>query len=136
MIKEEIKLLVVDDLEMVREGVAFHFQQKGYIVFTADSAEQALSVIMEEERLDIIITDISLPGMSGLELIKLLRKFNTTVKIIVVSGHRLCEHKEEQLKEFNIRGYIAKPFTFEELESAFSKALNFPEEGGDGQGQM
>jgi len=128
MTDKEIKLLVVDDMEGIREGVAFYFQNKGYIVFTADSAEQALPII-KEERLDIIVTDMNLLGMSGMDLVKLVRQFNNAVRVIMVSGANLNFYMEPRFRKLNISGLIPKPLTFDELESAVKRALGLTKRG-------
>ena len=128
MTDKEIKLLVVDDMEGIREGVAFYFQNKGYIVFTADSAEQALPII-KEERLDIIVTDMNLLGMSGMDLVKLVRQFNNAVRVIMVSGANLNFYMEPRFRKLNISQLIPKPLTFGELESAVKKELEMVKKG-------
>jgi two-component system response regulator (stage 0 sporulation protein F) len=128
MSTEKIKLLVVDDMEGIREGVAFYFQKKGYIVFTAESAEQALPII-KEERLDLIITDMNLLGMSGMDLVKLVRQFNSAVKVIMVSGANLNFYMEPRFRKLNISQLIPKPLTFDELESAVTKELGLIKKG-------
>ena len=125
MSEKKIKLLVVDDMEGIREGVRFYFEDKGYSVFTAESAELA-SPIIKTETPDIILLDLDLPGMSGLDLLKLIRQFNNTVKVIMVSASNVNFLKDPRFRGLGISEFIPKPFSFDELELAIKKSLELP----------
>ena len=71
----KIKVFVVDDEEDTREYIKSHFKRRGYLMFTAGSAEEALPIIKEENP-NIMLLDVNLPKMNGIELLKLVRQFN------------------------------------------------------------
>lgn len=122
MKKKRIKLLVVDDVETIREFVQYYFEERGYTVLKVASAEEALPVIKEEAP-DIMLLDMHLPGMNGLELLKLVRQFNRAIKVIMVSGSNVDFKTDPRLQELNILEFIHKPSGLAELESAVEKAI-------------
>lgn len=119
--KPKTKLLIVDDMPIIRECLQFYFEQKDFNVFTSASAEEALDII-KKEKPDIMLSDINLPQMSGIELIKLVRQFNKEIKVIVLTGCDLDFRKDPQLKSLNILAFLHKPVDFNELEAVIKKA--------------
>jgi DNA-binding response OmpR family regulator len=118
--KPKTKLLIVDDMPIIRECLQFYFEQKGFTVFTSASAEEALRVINKESP-DIMLSDINLPQTSGIELIKLVRQFNREIKVMVLTGCDIDFRKDPQLKALNILAFLHKPIDFSELEAAINK---------------
>jgi len=121
MKKNKPKILVVDDTPIVRECIQYYFEQKGYIILSAASAEEALPIIKESSP-DILLSDVNLPQMNGIELVKLVRQFNKNIKVIIMSGN-LGFRKDPQLKALNILEIFDKPMDFDKLEAAIKKAL-------------
>lgn len=121
MKKNRPKLLVVDDMLTVREAIQYYFEGKGYIILSAASAEEALPIIKESSP-DILLSDVNLPQMNGIELVKLVRQFNKTIKVIIMSGN-LEFRKDPQLKALNILEIFDKPMDFDKLEAVIKKAL-------------
>lgn len=117
------KLLVVDDGVDIREYLKLYFERRNFIVFTAESAEDALPIIKEQNP-DIMFLDVNLPKMSGIELVKLIREFNNTIKVIMVSGNYFDFQKEPQLKTLDIFEFLHKPVGFAELELILKKAIS------------
>ena len=118
--KPKTKLLIVDDMPIIRECLQLYFEQKSFNVFTSASAEEALEVI-KEVKPDIMLSDINLPQMSGIELIKLVRQFNREIKVIVLTGCDIDFRKDPQLKALNILAFLHKPIDFSELEAVINK---------------
>lgn len=122
MKKNKTKLLVVDDTATVRECMQYYFEQKGYIVFSAASGEEALPII-KKHKLDIMLLDINLPQMNGIELLKLVRQFDKALKVIIVSGEVKNFRDNPHLKQLDILAFMDKPIDFFELESFIKKAV-------------
>ena len=74
----KIRILVVDDARMIRDAVKYYFKSKGFIVLSAGSAEEALPIIIGHKP-EIMLVDRELPGMSGPDLLRLVREINTTM---------------------------------------------------------
>jgi two-component system response regulator AtoC len=113
-------VLVVDDEENIRLFLLTMLQQKGYAVRTADSAEQALQ-LLEQAPADFVLTDVKMPGMSGIELCKLLRERYPELVVVVMSAYGSVEQALEAVR-VGAYDYVAKPFKQEEVLFALAKA--------------
>ena len=108
------KLLIVDDESDIREFARNFFKKRKLEVFVASGGCQALDLIAKENP-GLILLDIRMEEMTGIEVLRELRKNNPSVKVIMVSG----VEDEEVIKEANalgVVGYVHKPFILEELE--------------------
>lgn len=108
------KLLIVDDEADIREFARRFFAKRQIEVFTAGGGQEALEII-EKEKPDLVLLDMRMEQMNGVDVLKELRQSNNPVKVIMVSG---VEDEEviQQAKDYGIRGYIHKPLVLEELE--------------------
>ena len=112
-------VLVVDDQEGVRHVTAAMLELFGYRVLTADGGSQALAMT-QGQPLDAVLTDIIMPGMSGLELGARLAEARPTLPVIYMSGHW-----DEQCETYSVRPvhFIAKPFRASQLLQCVEHAL-------------
>lgn len=121
------KLLIVDDEQDVREFAANFFRKRKIDVDIASSGEEAL----EKTRAnlpDIILLDIRMGGMSGMQTLEEIRKYNAAVKVIMVTGTKPEENESySRCMELGACGYIHKPLRLEELENAVMSALKSSE---------
>src|ERR1700691_4188271 len=116
------KLLIVDDESDIREFARNFFKKRKIEVFVASGGRQALDLISGEKP-DLVLLDVRMEEMTGIEVLRELRKGNPSVKVIMVSG----VEDEETIKEANslgVIGYIHKPFILEELEKIVLAKLN------------
>ena len=118
------KVLIVDDHPLMRKGLALTLQTEGDmdIVGQCDSAEACMDML-DSINPDVAIVDISLPGMSGLELIKHLQVFKSDIKIVVVSRHDEALYAERAIRA-GAKGYIMKLEAGEKLVKAVRRVLN------------
>jgi DNA-binding response OmpR family regulator len=106
-------VLVVDDDPMVREVEAQILRLHGYTVLEAESAAQALRLAAEATPIHLLITDLSMPGVDGLELTRQFRTRHPTTPMLMVSGSLpLLRDRTQDLDQFE---FLAKPFAFDEL---------------------
>ena len=105
--------LICDDDSNLLEIVDEYLASSGYKVVLADSAEKALE-IFKTQQIDVIFTDLKMPGMDGIEFITAVRSINEFVSIVVVSGHSYREHFKEYIK-LRVDAFIEKPFSPEEV---------------------
>ena len=108
----DARILVVDDEQLTRQCLSSYFEQEGYTVFCAETAEQAEG-ILSSEAIDVILLDIRLPGKDGLTLTRELR-VHTEVGIILVTG-RLDEVDRLIGLECGADEYVTKPFNPREI---------------------
>ncbi|WP_421863231.1 response regulator [Motiliproteus sp.] len=112
MMETEASILVVDDEKMTRQCLNSYFEEEGYRVFSAETAEQAEG-ILRSEMIDVLLLDIRLPGKDGLTLTRELR-VNSEVGIILVTGR---QDEVDRLigLECGADEYITKPFNPREI---------------------
>jgi DNA-binding response OmpR family regulator len=116
------KLLIIDDTEEVLSAISKYFQQKGYNVFSASNGLDALKMIeSEKDSLDIIITDLVLPNISGVAVIAIVKKKYPLIPVIAITGWG--EHPEALAKEAKADLVMEKPFKLPELEKAARELL-------------
>jgi PAS domain S-box-containing protein len=104
------KIVVAEDDSMIREFIEKTLSQYGYKVLTAENGLQALDIVLNNEDVDLILTDIVMPKMSGLKLVEKVKQMKPNIKILMMSGY-----SEELLieKESYKEGYplLLKPFS-------------------------
>ena len=113
------KVMLVDDEKLILQGVLniVDWDKLGLkITHMAQNGKEALEKY-DEEPVDIIITDINMPVINGLELIKRIKEKNKKVKFIVLSGYDDFSYAKTAMK-YGIENYILKPINEEELEEA------------------
>jgi DNA-binding NtrC family response regulator len=115
-------ILIVDDDDAVRD-VLYDLFADEHLCHAAATAEQALAFI-DEQPYDVVLTDISMPGLSGLELLSHLRQTRPGTPVIVISGIGDRTHAEG-LTRLGAFDFILKPFRLEEIEASVARALEY-----------
>lgn len=121
------KLLIIDDEIVVQRSCVDIFTEKKskqgfqYDVHTASSADEALR-ILEKESFDIVLTDLKMPGLSGLELLPRIKAGNAETAIVVMTGFSTVTTAVEAMK-LGANDFIPKPFTPDEIMDAVETAL-------------
>ncbi len=118
----EGRILVVDDEEVVIKSCERILQPAGYDVKGVTSGEEAISVL-KNGGFDLVITDLKMPGVDGMELIRWLRSHNPHAAIVVITGYPSQESIKEAL-QLGIVDYLPKPFSPELLLDVTEKAIN------------
>lgn len=115
------RLLVVDDEPSMREFLEIMLTQDGYEVIAAASGEQGIDLF---KRVDpaLVLTDVKMPGMSGLDLIKHIRRLNSAVPVIVITAFASAEDALRAVRE-GAYDYISKPFQLDDLRIIIRNAL-------------
>ena len=115
------KLLVVDDEADIREFARNFFKRRGVDVLTASGGNEALTII-EKEKPNLVLLDVRMEEITGIEVLRKIRASNNSVKVIMVTG----VEEEETIKEarrLGVIGYVHKPLVLEELEQVVLKEL-------------
>ena len=116
------EILVVDDDDLIRDTL-YELLSPDYFCKTAETAEQALARL-EAESFDVVLTDISMPGLSGLELLgHVLQKYPKT-PVIIISGISDQEHAQRLIK-LGAFDYLLKPFRLETVEKSVKRAVEY-----------
>lgn len=116
------RVLVVDDDDNIRDTL-YELLSEQYICQTAETAEKALARL-EADTYDVVLTDISMPGLSGLELLGHVRQRFPNTPVIIVSGISDHEHAQGLIK-LGAFEYLLKPFSLEIVEKSVSRALEY-----------
>jgi len=113
------RILIVEDEDKLRRILELQLIDSGFDAVKAASAEEALPLI---DRADLILTDFKLPGMSGLEMLQLIKRQNTQVPVIVMTAFGTIENAVEAMKA-GASDFLLKPFDLEHLTAVINKAL-------------
>ena len=122
---KKVKILVVDDEAIVRESLSDWLQDAGYQVFTAEDGYKALEVI-ERERPGIMIADLVMPGMDGIELMKRAKERQPRIEVIIITAYASIPTAITAMKE-GAYDYIEKPFCPERAQSVVEKLSQYRE---------
>jgi DNA-binding NtrC family response regulator len=107
------KVLLVDDEVEFVSALSERLHLRGYDVRTANNALEALALVYKEPP-DVIILDLRIPGMDGIETLKTVKKFDSTIEVIMLTGHGDVRSVEEGMKSGAFE-YIMKPVDIGEL---------------------
>jgi len=115
------KILIVDDERAIRTAVRDSLRREGYLAVTACSAEEAVRRCRSEV-FDLLITDLKMPGMNGLELIREARVILPDIRSIIMTAYASTDSAVEALR-LGVSDYIVKPFRLAELRSAAARLM-------------
>jgi CheY-like chemotaxis protein/glycine cleavage system H lipoate-binding protein len=132
--KSKRKILVVDDEITVCKSIRQAIVSEDYDVDTALSGEEAFKKD-KENAYDLIITDLMMPGISGLDLLKTLKEARPSVNIIMVTGYPTIKTAVQSVK-LGAFDYLPKPFTPADLRGLVSRAFKKAESEGKGQAEV
>ncbi|MBW2708553.1 MAG: response regulator [Deltaproteobacteria bacterium] len=120
---EQMKLMLVDDEERFLSTTQKLLSRKGYDVLTASSGAEALD-ILRTHNVHVVILDVKMPGMDGIETLKAIKRTYPLVEVIMLTGHGTIDSAVEGLKS-GATDYLTKPTDVQDLiekaEEAFSK---------------
>jgi len=114
------KILLVDDEEGIRTVLGITLADYGYEVLKAGSGEEALRLFREREP-EIVMTDIKMPGMDGIQVLRKIKKESPDTEVIMITGHGDMELAIQSLK-WNATDFITKPINDDALEIALKRA--------------
>jgi two-component system phosphate regulon sensor histidine kinase PhoR len=128
-INPDIAVLVVDDEQDIRDASERILTRTGFKVMKATRGDEALDVL-DKERIDIVLLDLKMPGMDGLEVLKRIRMLSKTIQVVVITGYATVETAIEAMKQ-GAYDFIPKPFEPDQLRIVVNRAwekINFIQE--------
>jgi len=121
MSEQRLSILIVDDEQVVRDSLVHWFGEEGYEVESSDNASDALTKLAARE-FDLVIADIRMPGMDGIELLEKVKSEQMDTSVILMTGYASVETAVRALKH-GAFDYITKPFDPDELSVVARNAL-------------
>jgi putative two-component system response regulator len=116
------RILVIDDEDVIRGLVVEILEAVGYEVTSAESAERALA-LLEKADFDLVVSDVVMPGLSGLELLEAVRARRASLPVVLVTGAGTYDTLSQALTR-GAAGLVTKPFAHSELQSAVADSLS------------
>ncbi len=114
-------IMLADDEEMLSELLAEMLESSGYYVIKVKSGEEALTVLTEELKIDLLIIDYNMPEMNGLECIGKIRSLNFNLPVILSSGS--LRFDDEELNRYKVSSKIMKPYEFDTMLDTIKKLI-------------
>lgn len=113
--EQENKILIIDDDDQITEMLKRIFEFKGLKSLTCATADEALSILRSND-IKLILLDIHMPEITGVELLKRIQEITPSVNVIMMTGYRELDIAQECM-ELGAKDYITKPFDLEYLET-------------------
>jgi len=105
---ESARILIIDDEEGMRDFLSFVFKTEGYQALTAADGQEALELV-ERDNIDAILTDLKMPGMDGIELLRRIRELDRNVVVVIMTAYASLQSALEAMK-YGAYDYLLKPF--------------------------
>jgi DNA-binding NtrC family response regulator len=118
---KRVKTLLVDDDDLIRDALCMAFKNKGCFIRAAESAEEGLKAI-KEEQFDIIISDFRLPGINGLDFLRLATVTHPNAVQILITAYR-DEYMFSEAVRMGVAEFIQKPFSVKALVALLALSL-------------
>ncbi len=118
---ENRHILVVDDEAEVRETLSSVLKSLNYVPHVAKDGKEALQII-KSRQIDVVLSDLYMPEMDGIELLKRVKSFNNRMVFLMITAHPTIETAVEAIKK-GAYDYLTKPFHIEEVRLKINRAL-------------
>ncbi|MCX7711946.1 MAG: fused response regulator/phosphatase [Clostridia bacterium] len=118
------RVLVIDDEEIILENIKFVLELEEYEVLTASSAEEGIRIFtVEAKKLDAVVTDMKMPRLSGMDVLRKVKEIMPEMSVIILTGHGDLENAIHAMKEGAFE-YLRKPVNADDLTIAINNAVN------------
>ncbi|MBE9528978.1 MAG: response regulator [Proteobacteria bacterium] len=121
---EPLRVMLVDDDDIVNDAVSAILTAKGWAVATFDNAVTASEELRHSlDRYDVLVTDINMPGLSGIDFLKVARESSPDIPVVMITGYPSIDIAVEAMKH-GANDFLTKPFSSTDLVGALNKAVN------------
>jgi len=117
----DMKILICDDEEGIRESLKLILEDHFPLMLT-DNGEQCLEILKNSSDIGIVLLDIKMPQVSGLDILQKIKENRPDMKVIIITGYKSVETATEAVR-LGASGYIVKPFKSEEILSTVRKHI-------------
>lgn len=115
-------ILIADDEPNIRRVLEATFQREGYEVMTAESGKKALDILKANQSTDVLISDLIMPDINGVELLEIVRDTNPSVSVVMITAHGTIKTAVDAMR-LGAFDYVTKPFDVDELKTLVKKAI-------------
>lgn len=123
MNQSPVRVLFVDDSEVTLHILNLMVRNEGYEIFECHEPEKALGMVRDLD-IDIVVTDWSMPGMDGLELLRLVARLQPDVVRIMLTAHATLHLAVDAMNQGHVRHFLTKPMRAAEVRSALKQAAH------------
>lgn len=116
----KIKVLLVDDEQQFVETLAQRLETRGFVVDTALEGDRCLTILKDKD-MDVVVLDVQMPGRSGIDTLKEIKKLRPLTEVIMLTGHATVETAIEGMK-LGAYDYLMKPTEIDDLVAKITKA--------------
>lgn len=117
------KILVVDDEQGILDFFKKALSKEGYEVITALSGQEAIKMV-KEEKLNLVILDIKMPGIDGIETLKRIKRLNKKITVLMLTAYGTLDSAKEALK-LGAQDYMTKPFKLDYIKEVIKENFTF-----------
>ncbi len=117
----EVKILVIDDEEGIRDWLSYELERQGYLVFTAENGKIGIEKV-KKERFNIAIVDMRMPEMDGVTVLEEIKRIDSDIEVIISTGYATMETAIESMRK-GANDYITKPYNVDEITIVIEKAI-------------
>lgn len=121
MVQEKLNILIVDDDASIRNMLSIVLKKDDYKVFIAENGKSAIENL-KKKKIDLIISDIKMPDISGIDLLRKIKTVNTAIPVIMITAFASTADAIEAMK-LGAEDYVTKPFNLDELKIVINKAI-------------
>ena len=115
-----LKILVVDDERVVRHVCQLSLEQENYEIFTAENGMKAMEILLTDPGIAIILSDLKMPGMTGMELLQIIKRDFPHLEAIIMTGYATIEIAIDAMK-IGAYDFLLKPLTAEQIRLVVNK---------------
>jgi len=115
-------ILVADDEQQIRSLLTAFIENEGYMVFSAANGKEAIEIV-KNNSIDLAILDVVMPEMDGITALKLIKKIDRSIEILVVTGCGDFQSLREVIEQEGVFDYFVKPFVIEDIKHSIERAL-------------
>ncbi|MBM4388294.1 MAG: sigma-54-dependent Fis family transcriptional regulator, partial [Deltaproteobacteria bacterium] len=120
--KQKHKILIIEDDPSLREVIAFGLQDENLEILSAGSGEYGLELFESSRGIDLVLTDVKMPGIDGIEVLKRVKALNPLAEVVMMTAYGNVELAVEAMKQ-GASDYLTKPVGMKELKVRIAKAL-------------
>src|SRR5579862_881419 len=119
--KPKRRILIVDDEPNIRRILQVAFEKEGYFPFVAEDAYRAMEIV-QSESVDCVITDVTMPGKTGYELLRDLKSYRADLPVVVMTAFGTIPQAIQAIRD-GAYEYVTKPFDLESLKKVVASAM-------------